>query len=201
MRLRVPNGEWHSSRRPHSHPASKAQSGTRRTDERQDGASDHLQGEPTALASGVGLERALVSAPHRRPSSVGRPLGISFAVILVLATFGGFATTFGVMQSCTDAFSCTVTRCSPCATTARPGEHRPVDHIHRAGDPQLLTTCPDGGRRRPGANGDLLTLQRYKAPLADQSPPAPTRWYRRGARPSLAMRCWRMRSAQVSSSA
>jgi len=59
-----------------------------------------------------------VSAPHRRPSSVGRPLGISFAVILVLATFGGFATTFGVMQSCTDAFSCTVTRCSPCATTA-----------------------------------------------------------------------------------
>ena len=59
-----------------------------------------------------------MTAPHRPPSSVGRPLGISFAVVLVLATFGGFATSFGLMQSCTDGFNCTATSCSPCTTTA-----------------------------------------------------------------------------------
>jgi hypothetical protein len=59
-----------------------------------------------------------VSALRRPPPSVSRPLAISLAVVLVLVTFGGFGTHFGVMQSCTDTYSCTITGCRPCATTA-----------------------------------------------------------------------------------
>jgi hypothetical protein len=61
-----------------------------------------------------------VNALHRPPPPVRLPLVISLAVVLVLvlATLGGFATHFGVMQSCTDTYRCTVTRCRPCATTA-----------------------------------------------------------------------------------
>jgi hypothetical protein len=59
-----------------------------------------------------------VNALRRPPPTVSRPLTISLAVVLVLATFVGFGTRFGVMQSCTDTFSCTITGCRPCATTA-----------------------------------------------------------------------------------
>ena len=59
-----------------------------------------------------------MTALRRPPPPVRLPLAISLAVVLVLATFGGFATHFGVMQSCTDTFSCTITGCRPCATTA-----------------------------------------------------------------------------------
>ena len=44
------------------------------------------------------------------------PPRASLAVVLVLATFGGFGAGFGVMTGCTDAYSCTVTACAPCAT-------------------------------------------------------------------------------------
>jgi hypothetical protein len=59
-----------------------------------------------------------VNALHRPPPPVRLPLVISLAVVLALATFGGFAIHFGVMQSCTDTSSCSTTRCTPCATTA-----------------------------------------------------------------------------------
>ncbi|MGY2129437.1 hypothetical protein [Blastococcus sp. SYSU DS0617] len=46
------------------------------------------------------------------------PLTLSLTVVLVLATFGGFGAAFGVLQTCTDMYSCTVTECRPCTTAA-----------------------------------------------------------------------------------
>jgi hypothetical protein len=60
-----------------------------------------------------------VTAPAPvRPWSVWTPLGVSLAVVGLLATVGSFAAGFGVMTDCTDTFSCTETTCSPCATTS-----------------------------------------------------------------------------------
>ena len=55
----------------------------------------------------------------QRPAAAGRrtaqaPLIVSLAVVLGLATFGGFAAGFGVMTDCTNTYSCTVTDCRPC---------------------------------------------------------------------------------------
>lgn len=52
------------------------------------------------------------------PSPLGTPLTLSLLVVVVLATIGGFGTSFGVMTDCTNTFDCTVTRCRPCATAA-----------------------------------------------------------------------------------
>ena len=44
-----------------------------------------------------------MTAPLRRaPTPLGTPLTLSLVVVLVLATFGSFATGFGVLQTCTD---------------------------------------------------------------------------------------------------
>jgi hypothetical protein len=43
-------------------------------------------------------------------------VGVSLAVIVVVATLGSFAAGFGVMTDCTSTYSCTDTGCSPCAT-------------------------------------------------------------------------------------
>jgi hypothetical protein len=60
-----------------------------------------------------------VTAPAPgRPWSVWTPLGISLAVVAVLATVGSFGAGFGVMTACTDEYSCTETTCSPCATAS-----------------------------------------------------------------------------------
>jgi hypothetical protein len=46
-----------------------------------------------------------VTAPRRRaPSPLGTPLTLSLVVVLVLATFGGFAAGFGVLQTCSDLY-------------------------------------------------------------------------------------------------
>jgi hypothetical protein len=42
-------------------------------------------------------------------------LGISLAVVALLATVGGFGVRFGVMSACTDSYSCTSASCRPCA--------------------------------------------------------------------------------------
>ncbi|WP_324275277.1 hypothetical protein [Blastococcus brunescens] len=55
--------------------------------------------------------------PPSHPGRVWPPLSASLVVVLVLATIGSFAVTFGLMTSCTTTFSCTATSCSPCATT------------------------------------------------------------------------------------
>lgn len=36
----------------------------------------------------------------------------------MLATFGGFATSFGVMTDCTTTYYCSVTECRPCASAS-----------------------------------------------------------------------------------
>jgi hypothetical protein len=60
-----------------------------------------------------------VTAPSRSaPSPLGTPLTLSLVVVLVLATFGSLSASFGVLQTCTDLFSCSVTGCLPCATAA-----------------------------------------------------------------------------------
>jgi len=43
-------------------------------------------------------------------------VGISLAVVTLLATVGGFGVGFGVMSACTDTYSCTSASCRPCAT-------------------------------------------------------------------------------------
>lgn len=60
-----------------------------------------------------------MTAPRRRaPAPLGAPLSLSLVIVVVLVTFGGFSTSFGVMQTCTDAFSCEITTCRPCVTAA-----------------------------------------------------------------------------------
>lgn len=57
-----------------------------------------------------------IPAPSR-PQEVWATLRASLAVVLLVATIGSFGAGFGVMTSCTNTYSCTVTNCSPCATT------------------------------------------------------------------------------------
>ena len=60
-----------------------------------------------------------MTAPNRHPPTpLGTPLTLSLVVVVALATFGSFSLGFGVMQTCTDLFSCTVTTCRPCVTAA-----------------------------------------------------------------------------------
>ncbi|MBJ7453488.1 MAG: hypothetical protein JHC71_15620 [Blastococcus sp.] len=57
-----------------------------------------------------------MTAPLRRaPSPLGTPLTFSLVVVLVLATFGVFATGFGALQTCTDLYGDTATGGDPCA--------------------------------------------------------------------------------------
>jgi hypothetical protein len=48
--------------------------------------------------------------------SVWRPLGVSLAVGVLLATIGSFGAGFGVMTGCTNTYSCTAAGCPPCDT-------------------------------------------------------------------------------------
>jgi hypothetical protein len=60
-----------------------------------------------------------VTAPSRRaPSPLGTPLTLSLVVVAVLATYGGFGTSFGVMTICTNTYSCEITECRPCASAS-----------------------------------------------------------------------------------
>ena len=56
-----------------------------------------------------------MTAP-RLPAAVRTALGVSLGVVLFLATVGSFGAGFGVMTSCTNTYSCTVTVCAPCRT-------------------------------------------------------------------------------------
>jgi hypothetical protein len=59
-----------------------------------------------------------MTSPRRAPSPIGTPLTLSLVVVFVLATFGSLSASFGVMQTCTDAFSCEITTCRPCVAAA-----------------------------------------------------------------------------------
>ena len=71
-----------------------------------------------AHAHRVERQSALVNALRRPSPAVRLPLGISLAVVLLLATIGSFAVGFGVMTGCTNTYSCTTVSCRPCAATS-----------------------------------------------------------------------------------
>src|SRR5688572_28668535 len=75
---------------------------------RQDGprAGDGPRGNPRTTDRRHPAEPGRhVTAPNRRaPAPLGTPLTLSLVVVLVLATFGSFATGFGVLQTCTDLY-------------------------------------------------------------------------------------------------
>ena len=56
--------------------------------------------------------------PAGRARTVWTPLGISMAVVGLLATIGSFGAGFGVMTDCTNTYSCTTMGCPPCGTTS-----------------------------------------------------------------------------------
>ena len=73
----------------------------------------------------VGRPAWLAECPHDRarpatvrPWWVWTPLGVSLAVVLLLATVGSVGVGFGVMTNCTTTHSCTATGCAPCETAS-----------------------------------------------------------------------------------
>ncbi|RBY75142.1 hypothetical protein DQ239_17510 [Blastococcus sp. TF02-09] len=75
---------------------------------------DHRRAADGAAPTGSAGRR-----PRRRPPRpLGTPLSLSLVVVIALATFGGFSTSFGVMTDCTNTFSCSVTECRPCVGAA-----------------------------------------------------------------------------------
>jgi hypothetical protein len=55
--------------------------------------------------------------PDGGSRTVWPPLRASLAVIVFIGTIGSFGVGFGVMTGCTNDYLCTITDCSPCATT------------------------------------------------------------------------------------
>jgi hypothetical protein len=58
----------------------------------------------------------VTNSPAEGPRTSSTALRASLAVVLLLATFGGFGAGFGVLTGCTNDYGCTVTACAPCAT-------------------------------------------------------------------------------------